>query len=44
MDIIPKYESRRMVNYDRVPSFLVFAGLYTIHLISAEFSKTSIRS
>ena len=29
---------------DHVPSFLVYAGLYTAHLISAESSMTSIRS
>ena len=29
---------------DHAPSFLVYAGLYTAHLISAESSVTSIRS
>ena len=37
------YEKRRMV-MTIAPSFLVYAGLYTAHLISAESSVTSIRS
>ena len=36
-------KKRRMV-MTIAPSFLVYAGLYTAHLISAESSVTSIRS
>ena len=37
-------KKRHTVAIDRVPLFLVFAGFYTAHLTSAEFSKTSVRS